>query len=259
MRTKQETNLTFEKPKEDNLMTTLENRMTKMSNDLFSSGQSFSENALIPAGYTLIKSLSVNDSVILCKENATKRHVVLKFFSREHSDDFCNESQALHDLKTASFSPDLYFALPYRDGYLLAIEDLTNLKPLYSYERVFTQSEYLVFAETLRNLVSSLHQHFNYIHGDLSPRNILLGFKKGHCHVSLVDWELAKMLNRENISDYTTANGTPGYSFIQERKRLEDRENEAVENCLRFFLSELTHNNPIKKKRFSLWESNQSI
>src|SRR3954462_15197095 len=67
-------------------------------------------NAGFPFGYRALRKLSSSSEVYLCREYATERLLILKFFSREKEACFTREGRILSRLQGFPGSPDLYFA-----------------------------------------------------------------------------------------------------------------------------------------------------
>lgn len=181
-----------------------------------SDSQSFLNSALFDMGYVSLKALSSSSNTYLCRESATQRLLVIKFFLSHHGDKFLNEAQTLHHLKDCSLAPNLMFASTLQDGTgALGMEYSPGLL-LVDWNRASNDLEKIDVLKQLELAVRQIHRDWGIAHKDLSPKNILvyeqMGPKNNKYQIKLVDWEFAEKICKENVQSYNAYRGTQGFS-----------------------------------------------
>ena len=173
-------------------------------------------NALNALKYQVLRTLSNHSCLYLCREYATGRLVVSRFYEDPLA--FQAEVSALTTLEHYAFAPKLYFAGPLpnqeQEGNWVIRSYFTG-KPWSQVAQELTQSESKFFSEQLNQAINELHANFLMIHGDISPNNILIStassFEVKKPRLCLIDWEFSGLINKENLQQSQQFQGTLGF------------------------------------------------
>lgn len=195
------------------------------------------DNSQLEPDYTVLRSLSRSSTVLLCRERATNRLLVLKVFSLKRKASFQKEAKNLLLLKDFRCAPLLYFAHERAFGYVLGMEYFSS-KALSELSGSLSEEERFCVARDIWGHVRRLHSEFGMAHCDISPRNILIDTSKisaraAHPFSYLVDWEFAQTVQKEVLDDYMQFRGTLGYKSLEEMGAVE-KDNDSLHRSLEY-------------------------
>ena len=188
----------------------------------------------IPSGYVALKRLSSRSSalpnVLLSRERATERLVVLKSYTAERTPEFRREAKALAALSDCEWTPKLHFAVEEAHGSWLAIEYF-QAQSLSLQALDLAQRTHL--ANRLRDAVQELHQ-LGWAHGDLSPGNVLVRPAGDTVRFKLIDWEFSERCAMQTTASYDRYRGTVGFSGWSSDLDLQERDRAALAKLYEF-------------------------
>lgn len=153
--------------------------------------------------------------------------MVWKTYNSSQQHEFERSLRALHSLNHLSFIPRLYFAFE-AGGVFNQVSEYCPGLPLSQVpkERLATCAKSIL--PRLRQAVQAVHES-GYLHGDLSPDNVLLPTDASRLWI--IDWDFSERMGEQNLSTYNAARGTLGFSLIWGSKSpsLRDKDLVAVE------------------------------
>jgi serine/threonine protein kinase len=179
-------------------------------------------------GYTSLRRLAKASDTYLCREWATERLVVAKYWPTEMEECAQRETRALIELDGESFLPRLGSIFKTGQGFWQTRTYLpgTSLQEFGVTAKAPEKAQ--VFVATVQ-AVRKLHER-GWVHRDLTPTNILVSGPQ----IFLIDFDLTEKISDQNVSSFRPK-GTIGFSLAHRMQDLGSQDWQAMEK-IRLFL-----------------------
>lgn len=136
-------------------------------------------------------------------------------------------------LEKFSGAPKLYFAVTHSSHSYIGMQYCIG-KPLTEFVQKLNTTSIDLLANCLKSATYDLHNNYGYVHGDMSPKNILVQEEESDWKVSFIDWECSRPLRDQTIESYSKFQGTIGYGDLEQNPGLLKKDLQAIDDCILF-------------------------